>query len=408
VPHRVRAGPLHSSFVRGTVSQPAGRSRTTTDRERYIRRLTTPDRRVSRRTKGNASLVRSGRSVADAAYRSTTWPIERLYTSRSPGATVPTGVHDDSRPAALSMSTARAFVNRSHAPRVARFPRRTPGWCTPSGGQTGQEGRTLAQMDAADEILMHHPAYGLHCHRDRSAGRGSMRAYRQVYDVPDIRLLVKEHRGEEVRCPDCQRQNRGCFPEGVESQPTVDLASKPWLCPRPTEHTGEEMCGRSICEAMVGNWIMTASFCLRTHQHGAHPEMAPARGYNESAHRRATPHWMQVNSTRWLTHNAWHRRRGQRAMDDMGVWKAGDTSCFHCDRRSGQGMFAPLLSMRLLPFSHRRRSPGLAIPFSLLSEKSLPERRFSLPQNKRTPEAERLQERARCLLPTGRADPGLP
>ena len=31
-------------------------------------------------------------------------------------------------------------------------------------------------------------------------------------------------------------------------------------------------------------------------------------------------HWLHVNSTRFLTHLAWHARRGQQALEDIGIW----------------------------------------------------------------------------------------
>jgi transposase len=31
-------------------------------------------------------------------------------------------------------------------------------------------------------------------------------------------------------------------------------------------------------------------------------------------------HWMHVNSTPWLTHLAWHRKRGREALEAIGIW----------------------------------------------------------------------------------------
>ncbi len=31
-------------------------------------------------------------------------------------------------------------------------------------------------------------------------------------------------------------------------------------------------------------------------------------------------HWLHVNSTRWLTHLAWHAQRGKAATEAIGIW----------------------------------------------------------------------------------------
>ncbi len=38
-----------------------------------------------------------------------------------------------------------------------------------------------------------------------------------MYDLPEVRLVVREHQVEEVCCPACQQVNRGSFPTGVEA-----------------------------------------------------------------------------------------------------------------------------------------------------------------------------------------------
>ena len=31
-------------------------------------------------------------------------------------------------------------------------------------------------------------------------------------------------------------------------------------------------------------------------------------------------HWLHVNSTRFLTHLAWHAKRGKQALESIGIW----------------------------------------------------------------------------------------
>lgn len=38
-----------------------------------------------------------------------------------------------------------------------------------------------------------------------------------MQDLPQVRLMVREHQVEEVCCPKCQQVSRGSFPAGVEA-----------------------------------------------------------------------------------------------------------------------------------------------------------------------------------------------
>jgi len=53
-------------------------------------------------------------------------------------------------------------------------------------------------------------------------------------------------------------------------------------------------------------------------------------------------HWMHVNSTPWLTHLAWHPKRGKKAMDAIGIWP----------RFAGRGMHDRFASYDQYPCQH--------------------------------------------------------
>ena len=53
-------------------------------------------------------------------------------------------------------------------------------------------------------------------------------------------------------------------------------------------------------------------------------------------------HWMHVNSTRWLTHLAWHAKRGKQALEEIGIWP----------RFQGRGMHDRLSSYDQYPCQH--------------------------------------------------------
>jgi len=50
-------------------------------------------------------------------------------------------------------------------------------------------------------------------------------------------------------------------------------------------------------------------------------------------------HWVHVNSTRWLTHLAWHRKRGKQALEAIGIWPHFGGRAMH-DRWSSYDQYA--------------------------------------------------------------------
>ncbi len=71
----------------------------------------------------------------------------------------------------------------------------------PPGGQPGHAGCTLMQVANPDEVLRHRPLVCAHCQQPLEGVAGQLKERRQVHDLPEVRLLVREHQVEEVCCP---------------------------------------------------------------------------------------------------------------------------------------------------------------------------------------------------------------
>src|SRR6266568_9066179 len=71
----------------------------------------------------------------------------------------------------------------------------------PTGGQLGHAGRTLMQIASPDEVVRHRPMACVHCQQSLEGVAGQIKERRQVHDLPEVRLLVREHQVEEVCCP---------------------------------------------------------------------------------------------------------------------------------------------------------------------------------------------------------------
>ena len=87
-----------------------------------------------------------------------------------------------------------------------------------SGGQPGHKGDTLRMVERADEVVLHHAGSCPVC--EKVFGESDVVEIigrRQVFDIPEPRLLVTEHRTGLIRC--CGHSHCGVFPADV-TQPT--------------------------------------------------------------------------------------------------------------------------------------------------------------------------------------------
>lgn len=83
------------------------------------------------------------------------------------------------------------------------------------GGQKGHAGQTLAVVAHPDETVVHSVASCQQCQRELSDIVSHEYERRQVFDLPQVRLVVTEHCGEIKPCPQCGWRNKAVFPAGV-------------------------------------------------------------------------------------------------------------------------------------------------------------------------------------------------
>ena len=86
-----------------------------------------------------------------------------------------------------------------------------------SGGQPGHAGHTLQMSDTPNEIIDHTPAVCACCGESPDSVSAVSFTRRQVIDIPPVEPLYIEHRSHHKICPFCRLENRGIFPEGIQS-----------------------------------------------------------------------------------------------------------------------------------------------------------------------------------------------
>lgn len=86
-----------------------------------------------------------------------------------------------------------------------------------SGGQVGHDGANLEQAADPDHIIEHRPAACGGCGTGLAGGVAAVGfSSSQVFDLPDPRLIVTEHRMFKVRCA-CGHVTRAADPDGVNA-----------------------------------------------------------------------------------------------------------------------------------------------------------------------------------------------
>lgn len=224
------------------------------------------------------------------------------------------------------------------------------------GGQAGHRGHTLKIAQRPDEWVSHRSAVCQSCQSPLAGVAGWVKERRQVHDLPELRLWVREHQIEEVCCPSCGQPNVGCFPAEISAPvqygPQVRALAvylhQGQLVPMArTCDVLQEVCGCHLSQGTLLRWVEEASQRLAASVEQIADWLRAGRllhGDETGIRIAGKLHWLHVNSTRWLTHLAWHRKRGRQAMDEIGIWPCFEGRAVH-DRWASYDQYAQAHSL---------------------------------------------------------------
>ncbi len=196
--------------------------------------------------------------------------------------------------------------------------------------QSGAEGRHLAQVADPDEIVVHALDICRSCGSALDAAVVIGVEVRQVFELPEMRAIVTEHRIERRRCscgcetkavPPAEATAPACYGPGVRAL-VVYLAIYQHL---PYDRLARLHADALRIEVSVGasaQMVAEAGGALGTFSEviAELSKMAPAVHFDETGGRvGGRLQWIHVASTTLLTSLECHRRRGVVAMDEMGI-----------------------------------------------------------------------------------------
>jgi transposase len=199
------------------------------------------------------------------------------------------------------------------------------------GGQPGHPGRSLLAVDNPDHVVTHTPPHCENCNSSLLDIKASDIEKRQVFDLPEPRIEVTEHRAETKQCPCCGHHTSADFPEGIAAfvqygervQALAAYFHNQHLIPidRVCE-IFEDIYGVSLSTGTCVNVDKRLFARLSSFEEGLKAYLIASRilHFDETGMRCDKKlHWLHVASSSTATFYVLHMKRGQEAMDTCGI-----------------------------------------------------------------------------------------
>jgi transposase len=201
-----------------------------------------------------------------------------------------------------------------------------------SGGQPGHKGHTLKAVEHAQHTEVHRVLQCAHCRAPLDEVAPSGHAKRQVFDLPPVRVEVTEHQAEIKPCPVCGEMNQGQFPAGVteavqygprikgqavyfNQQHHIPLERTQDILVDLYEHAPSEATIIAACqetEAQVAPLNAAVKAHLIETDEPVHCDETGLRVEGKL-------YWTHVASTEQATYLEVHPKRGQQALEEIGI-----------------------------------------------------------------------------------------
>jgi transposase len=198
------------------------------------------------------------------------------------------------------------------------------------GGQEGHKGHNLKMVETPDHIKVHRVSRCECCGEDLSDCGVKKTYHRQVYDIPPLQLEVTEHQAEVKKCS-CGHETRASFPVGVNHYVQYGSNIKGFLVYLqnyqllPYERSAElieDVFQHRLSTGTLNNTQKYAFEQLATfeEQLKALLTLATIAGFDETGFRvMAKCWWLHSCSTEDHAYYEVHQKRGNDAMDDIGI-----------------------------------------------------------------------------------------
>src|ERR1700690_74243 len=203
--------------------------------------------------------------------------------------------------------------------------------CKKPGAQQGHVGKGLSQVANPDLIVNYSPASCRGCSLNLSQVDGTCAEKRQVFEVPQPKIEVTEHRSLEKKCPCCGELSRGIFPENIKGPVqygervqalTAYFAHQHFIPVDRVCQIFEDVFGVNISPGTCSNVDEKLFRQLESFESSLKAYLLAARvlHFDETGMRcEKKLRWVHVASSQLATLYTIHAKRGQEAMDEAGI-----------------------------------------------------------------------------------------
>lgn len=198
------------------------------------------------------------------------------------------------------------------------------------GGQKGHKGSNLKIAENPEHISVHQVSTCACCGEDLSSSELKKLVRRQVYDIPPLKLEVTEHQAEVKKCS-CGQETTAAFPQGVKHYVQYGSRIKGFLTYLqnyqllPYERSAELIADVFQHRLSTGTLANTQKYAFEQlesfeEQLKALLTLATVAGFDETGFRvLAKCWWLHSCSTEEHAYYEVHQKRGNEAMDDIGI-----------------------------------------------------------------------------------------
>jgi len=200
-----------------------------------------------------------------------------------------------------------------------------------NGGQKGHTGHTLKMVENPDHTVPYEVSKCPCCNRSLKDIDADGHEIRQEFDLPPVKIEVTEHQVERKTCPFCKTVTTASFPSDVKfpvqygsriKSLAVYLNNYHFIPLERTSDFFEDIFGHRISQATILQANLLGEEKIKPANEVIKQQLINANvvNFDESGSRvKGKLHWLHVASTPFHTYYSIHKKRGQEAMDDIGI-----------------------------------------------------------------------------------------